>query len=321
MRYFPIFLDLAGRSVLLAGGGEEMARKARLVGRSAARLVVMAETLGEELAQAVAAGRAVHVPRTFDEAAIDRAALVFASTGCVGIDALVAARARAAGVPVNVVDRPRLCTFLTPALVDRDPLVIAIGTEGTAPVLAREVREGLEAGLSPGLGGLAALAGSLRATVEDAVPKESRRSFWEWVFRGAPRRLWDGGAEEAARAAVLAAARSGGPRREGRASVLLVPRDRERLTLRALRRLQDADLILTAPGTEGVVELARRDSARVAAADPAGALAEGLARGLAAVALLPEAAEAEARALAAATGAELVGPGAAEPAGQLAGMM
>jgi uroporphyrin-III C-methyltransferase/precorrin-2 dehydrogenase/sirohydrochlorin ferrochelatase len=262
MRYFPMFLDLAGRTVLLAGGGEAMAQKARLVGRTEARILVMAEVLCGELAALVAAGRLEHVPATFRDATVDAADLVFAATGCTGIDALIAARARARGAVVNVVDRPKLCTALTPAILDRDPLVVAIGTEGTAPVLAREVRAALEAMLEPGLGGLAALAGRLRAHVEDHVPREARLAFWEWVFGGPPRQLWAAGRGGEAEAAIRdGAARGVSP--AGRYSQILLPSAPDLLPLRALARLQAAALVIHPPGQgAAVLELARRDAER-----------------------------------------------------------
>jgi uroporphyrin-III C-methyltransferase / precorrin-2 dehydrogenase / sirohydrochlorin ferrochelatase len=285
MRYFPMFLDLAGRPVLLAGGGEQMAQKARLMLRTGARLTVMAPALDDELAGLVAAGRLAHLPAVYDQAAVDAAALVFAASGCVGIDAMIAARARC---PVNVVDRPALCTVITPAIVDRDPLVIAIGTEGAAPVMAREVKSRLEAMLEPDLGGLVALAGRLRGLVADHVPARARRAFWEAVFAGPPRRLWADGRRAEAEAAIRAAALAGAPPRAGALSLIDMPAAVDLLPLRAVARLQAADLILHGDGAEAVLELARRDAGRgPMPADPA-VLVEALGAGQRVVVLLGE---------------------------------
>jgi uroporphyrin-III C-methyltransferase/precorrin-2 dehydrogenase/sirohydrochlorin ferrochelatase len=114
------------------------------------------------------------------------AALVFVATGCPGLDSAIHALAAAAGAPVNVVDRPDLCDAFTPSIVDRDPVVVAIGTEGAAPVLARQIRTRVETMLDPRLGDFAALAGRLRGAVERQVTRDRRRAFWRWAFDGAP---------------------------------------------------------------------------------------------------------------------------------------
>ncbi|MEM9049694.1 MAG: NAD(P)-dependent oxidoreductase [Pseudomonadota bacterium] len=286
MRYFPLFFDLSGRTVLLAGGGEQMAQKARLVLRTDAQVTVMAPSLIEELAAHVAAGRMTHLPAVWDEEAVASADLVFAATGCVGIDAMIAARATA---PVNVVDRPALCDVITPAIVDRDPLVIAIGTEGAAPVMGRQLRSRLETMLEPELGGFVALTGRLRGHVADNVPVRARRRFWEGVFSGPARRLWQDGkhaeAEEVIRKAALQTVAN-----PGRVTVIALPEAVDLLPIRALQRLQAADLVLGGPAAQEAVDLARRDAERAALPDrPEGlvaALQAAAAAGLATVVLL-----------------------------------
>ena len=264
MRYLPMFLDLDGREVLIAGGAGAAVQKLRLVARTGAAITVMAPEVAPGIAEAVAAGRAAHVAAELDTAALAGAALVFVCTGSAVLDARVAAAARAAGALVNVVDRPELCDAITPAIVDRDPLVVAIGTEGAAPVLAREVRGALETMLEPGLGRLAALAGGMRPLVAENIPPEGRRRFWEWVFRGPPRRLFREGREHAAAKAIADAARGGTvPGAGGALTIIALPEASDLLTLRALQRLQEADLILHGePAPETVLDLARRDAAR-----------------------------------------------------------
>ena len=127
MKNFPMFLRMDGRRVVLCGGGEEIARKARLVLRTEARLTIIAPELDSELRGLVAAGRAAHQTAPGADS-FDNAALVFIATGDAERDADLAARARAAGAVVNVIDRPDLCDAFTPSIVDRDPLVVAIGT-------------------------------------------------------------------------------------------------------------------------------------------------------------------------------------------------
>lgn len=290
MRSFPLFLRTDGRRVVIVGGGEAAAQKARLVGRSSARLVLMAPALEPELASLVAQDRADHVPEVLAPAAFDGALFAMIGTGCAGADAAAAAVARAQGVLVNVVDRPDLCDATTPALVDRDPLVIAIGTEGAAPVLARQVKTRLEAILEPTLGGFAALAGRMRDRVAQRVPRAARRAFWAWAFQE-PRRRFTSGDEGGAEAALDAAIEAGGtPKtRQARLSLMAPVAVADLVTLRGVQRLQEADLVLYKPGAEPLLELARRDAEReVLPASAIDRIREALREGGTVVALVPD---------------------------------
>lgn len=265
MKTFPMFLQMAGRHVVIVGGGEQAAQKARLMLKTEARLVLVAPELDAELEALVAEGRAEQVT-TLSVDVFAGAALVFIATGCVGYDYAAHAIAKAAGVVVNVVDRPALCDATTPSIVDRDPVVVAISTEGTAPVLARQIKSKMETLLEPNLGALAALAGRLRPQVNRQIPQRERRFFWDWVFNGAPRQAMARGAERDAASLVKATLASGGTGAV-QGSIALVgagPGAADLLTLRALRLLQEADVIyydrLVDPA---VLELARRDAERV----------------------------------------------------------
>lgn len=267
MKSFPMFIRTTGRKVVLVGGGEQAAQKARLLVKSDADLVIVAATLEDELSGLVLAGRASQVT-DLSVAVFKDAAMVFIGTGCPGFDAAAHAVAKAAGRLVNVVDQPDLCDMTTPAIVDRDPIVVAIGSEGTAPVLTRDIKTRLEETLPLNLGGLAALAGRLRPSVAHKVPREKRRAFWAWVFKGDARDQWTRGAErEAARAIKAAIASGGAPDQGNNGHISLVgagPGARDLLTLRAVERLQEADVIfydrLVDPE---VLELARRDAERI----------------------------------------------------------
>jgi uroporphyrin-III C-methyltransferase/precorrin-2 dehydrogenase/sirohydrochlorin ferrochelatase len=268
MQSFPMFLRMAGRRVVIAGGGEQASQKARLILKTEARLILLAPELEPELAALVAEGRAEHDPSRVTADSFVDTALVFVATGCPGLDAALHALAKAAGAVVNVVDQPALCDATTPSIVDRDPLVVAIGTEGTAPVLARQLRARIERDLAPNLGGLAALAGRLRGAVARSVPRGRRRDFWRWVFDGEVRETWSRGAErEAARTLEGAIAAGGPPDGAAIGSIALVgagPGAADLLTLRALRHLQEADLIVYDRLVDAsVLEVARRDAERV----------------------------------------------------------
>lgn len=265
MKTFPMFLKMAGRRVVILGGGEQAAQKTRLMLKTEAEIVIVAETLDPELAALAAHGRIRHDTH-LSPALFDNTALCFVATGDPVEDARLRARASAAGVLTNVVDAPDLCDAFTPSIVDRDPLVIAIGTEGAAPVLARQIKSAVETMLEPRLGDLVALAGRLRAEVASRVAPAQRRAFWAWAFTGAPRQAHARGAErEAAR--ILKDAIAAGAAGEAGGFVSLVgagPGARDLITLRGAQRLQEADVIfydrLVDPD---LLELARRDAERI----------------------------------------------------------
>ncbi|WP_121062074.1 SAM-dependent methyltransferase [Chachezhania antarctica] len=268
MRTFPMFLTMAGREVVIAGGGEQAAQKARLIGKSDARLRLVNPDLDPELQGMVASGRAVHDPSAPTADTFRNTALVFIATGCPGRDAALHALAKAAGATVNVVDRPDLCDAVTPSIVDRDPVVVAIGTDGTAPVLGRQIKTRIEGLLEPNLGTLARLAGTLRQAVTARVPRARRRALWDWCFDGPVRATHAAGKERDAARMLKAAVEAGAaPDDKAAGHISLVstgPGARDLLTLRAVQRLQQADIIfydrLVDPD---VLELARRDAERV----------------------------------------------------------
>lgn len=267
MKAFPMFIRTTNRTVVIVGGGEQAAQKARLLLKTDAKLVLVADELEDELQGIVAEGRARHT-NELSVATFKDAAMAFVGTGCPAFDAATHALAKAAGCMVNVVDQPELCDMTTPAIVDRDPIVVAIGSEGTSPVLTREVKTRLEQILPQNLGGLAALAGRLRPSVAARVPRSSRRAFWAWVFKGSPRETWVRGEERAAARAIKDAIASGGaPKETSQGQISLVgagPGAADCLTLRAVQRLQEADVIFyDRLVDDSVLELARRDAERV----------------------------------------------------------
>lgn len=268
MKNFPMFLKMDDRRVVIVGGGEQAAQKARLILKTEAAITLVADTLDPELADLVASGRAQH-QRHLSTDVFEDAALAFIGTGCPAIDVCAHALAKSARCLVNVVDKPELCEATTPALVDRDPIVVAIGSEGTSPVLTRDIKTRLETMLPQNLGGLAALAGRLRGAVDQNVPRAKRRPLWAWVFKGAPRALWTRGAEKEAAAQIKAAIAKGeAPQDAGGTGLISLvgagPGARDLLTLRAVERLQEADVIFyDRLVDEDVLELARRDAERV----------------------------------------------------------
>ena len=263
MRYFPIFIDLAGKTVVVVGGGEEALRKVRLLLKTTANIHVIAPALHDELA---AEARVHWLARTFEPRLLDGATLVYGANPA--LNGAVAEAARARGIPVNAVDAPEMSSFITPSIVDRDPLVVAIGTEGTAPILARGLRAKIDALLPAGLGRLAAKAGVLRQRIGAELSSVSRRrSFWQSFFFGPARDAFLAGDELGYVGAVESAIAASGPKRAGQvAFICTVHDDPELMTLKAQRYLLEADVIVyDADVPPGVLELARRDAVRVIA--------------------------------------------------------
>jgi uroporphyrin-III C-methyltransferase / precorrin-2 dehydrogenase / sirohydrochlorin ferrochelatase len=264
MRTFPIFVSVDRKPPLVTGGGELAAIKTRLLLKRAEIVDVAAGELVSELAELERAGRVALTPARPGVDQIRGRPLVIAATGDDDEDARVAAIARALGVPVNVPDKPALCSFVMPAIVDRGEVTVAIGTEGTSPVLAQRLRAWLERELHPRLDALARLAGDFRDAVADKLPAgRARRKFWEGVFDGAASEAALAGEDAEARRLMGEAIEAAVKAETAQGRVLLVgagPGDPELLTLKAVRALKAADVILydRLAGT-GVLEHARRE--------------------------------------------------------------
>ena len=262
---FPAFHKVAGRRVVVVGGGEEAAAKIRLIAETSAEIVVYAAALGQEAgADLIAAGGDWR--GAWPEAAdLAGAALVFAANGSEAMDREIQAMARKAGVPVNVVDRPDLCDFYTPAIVNRAPLSVAICSEGVAPVLSRHVRARIEALLAPAFGDLAGLADRLRDRVTGSFGSVAeRRRFWARFFSGSiAGKVFAGRQDEAEDEALRTLEID--PLWKGHVSLVGAgPGAEDLLTLRAQRTLQEADVIVydrLVP--EAVVAQGRRDARRI----------------------------------------------------------
>jgi uroporphyrin-III C-methyltransferase/precorrin-2 dehydrogenase/sirohydrochlorin ferrochelatase len=239
MRHFPAFLDLAGRTALVLGTGEIADRKAALLARCGATL-----------------RRAAF----FAPALLDGVALAVGAEATEADLHALSATCLARGVPVNVVDRPELCSFIMPAIVDRKPITIAISTGGAAPSLARALRARIEAAVAPEFGRLAAWLGGWSARLREKFPDlPARRRAIDAALNGAAAQHALAGATDAADTAMQAAMAG-----TSEGFVWLVgagPGDRDLLTLRAHRLLTEADVIVHDRLVgDGVLDLARRDA-------------------------------------------------------------
>ncbi|TMV93181.1 uroporphyrinogen-III C-methyltransferase [Thioclava sp. BHET1] len=250
MRHFPIFLDTVDKTIVVAGAGECAVAKLRLLLKTEARIVVFDADAEDQVRDWAAQGRVELHLRDLVLADLDGAILVYAAYDDPERDLGVQALAREARVPALVVDNLDASDFITPAIVDRDPVTVAIGTEGTAPVLARAIKAGIEARLPVGLGALARRAKALRPAAE-ALPKgRARRDFWTRFFFGGE------DAEVLLEQAKSQEAQPGHVHFVGAG-----PGDPELLTLRARKLLHEADVVvydrLVSPE---ILELARREA-------------------------------------------------------------
>ena len=273
MKLYPIFASLSQRAVLVVGGGAVAERKIAALLEAEAQVTVNAERLTPRLQRWVRQGRIAHRPDPFRESWLERVWLVVAATSDREMNTLVATLGELRRIFVNVVDDAALSTFHVPAVIDRAPLTIAISSGGEAPMLARLLRERLEALLDDSLGALATLMAGLRRRIRLHLPDTAaRRRFYETLFTGPVATLLrQHRADEAAAAAEQALSAHSSP---AAGSVVLVgagPGDPGLLTLRALRALNEADVILhdRLVGA-GVLALARRDAERIEVGKQAG---------------------------------------------------
>ena len=273
MDYLPVFLQLRDRPVLVVGGGRVAARKVELLRRTGAKITVVAPELADELRALATQGELQYVNTVFSPEHVTGTAAVVAATGVPEVNAAVSAAAREQNIPVNAVDDPAVSTFIFPAIVDRSPILIAISSGGQAPVLARRIREQMEAYLPARLGALARFMGERRKAVKRALRTAARRSFWERIVGGVVgARVFAGdevtaGKDFERELRTTHLTRSAGTGGLGLGECYLIgagPGDPDLLTLRALQLLQQADVILydrLVPAA--VLERARREAERV----------------------------------------------------------
>ncbi len=268
MDFFPIFLNIKGRSCLVVGGGEVAARKVALLRQAGGEVMVVAPELGSTLRESLARQEIRYRPGRFEPTDLDERHLVIAATDAGGVNAEIAAEAEERRIPVNVVDQPDLCSFVVPSIIDRSPIVAAVSSGGAAPVLARLLRARLETLIPAAYGRLARLAAEFRQPVKGKFRHApNRRLFWERVLQGPIAEMVFAGQEKAARDALEAslASESGEPDKMG--EVYLVgggPGDPDLLTFRALRLMQQADIVVyDRLVAKAVLDLVRRDAERL----------------------------------------------------------
>lgn len=270
MEFLPIFLDIRDQRCLVVGGGDVAARKTAFLLRAGARVTVLAPELSAAFDAAFsaefAAARIVHRAASFRDEDLADCSVVIVATDDDVLSRAVAAAAGARRIPVNVVDQPALCSFILPSIIERAPLVVAVSSGGASPVVARLLRAHLESVIPAGYGRLAALAGAFRDRVKARIKPAERRRFWERVLQGPIAELVFTGRDREARKALEDAlddtrlALSGG-------EVSLVgagPGDPDLLTFRALRLMQQADVVVyDRLVSQPVLDLVRLEAERI----------------------------------------------------------
>ena len=262
MRHFPIFLDLRGRRIVVSGAGECAVAKLRLLLKTEAEIFVFGHDAVTIVRQWADAGRLRLLDRTLAAGDADGAALVYGANEDAALDAAAVAIGKAAGALTNIVDNLNDSQFITPAIVDRDPVTIAIGTEGAAPVLARRIKADLEETLPASLGLLARLGQAFRPRADVLPMGPKRRNFWSrFYFERGPEALKSGvQTAELALEELLAQELAERPRDGHVWLVGAGPGDPELLTLKARRLLHEADVVVHDNAPQPILELARREA-------------------------------------------------------------
>ncbi len=266
MENLPIFMNLKDRNVLVIGGGVVAVRKAELLLQAGARVTLIAPRACKELLALHDAGKVVWKEQTFGPGIVRNYRLVVAATDNQAINRLVFDECERHGIPVNVADQPQLCSFILPSIVERGPITIAVSTGGRSPILARLLKARLETYIPAGFGVLADLLGRYRNAVKVRFPRlEQRRDFWERMLDGPLTQLATSGRNEAAEKFIEEALHAPVVAKQGEVWLIGTgPGDPDLLTLKALRLLQQADvLVYDRLVPESIINLARREAERI----------------------------------------------------------
>ncbi|MDP1927949.1 MAG: siroheme synthase CysG [Thiobacillus sp.] len=267
MNYLPIFLDLRDRHCLVVGGSETAARKAELFLRAGARVDVAAAELHEAWARLPHAEQVTRIADSFVPMLLDGKDAVIVVEEDAAIAKTVSDAARARHIPVNVADKPALCSFILPSIIDRSPIMVAVSSGGESPVLARMLRARLETLIPAAYGQLGALASRYKERVRAAIKPEQRRAFWEKVFLSPLAEMVFSGRELDAEKQLDEMIADGATHDISRGEVYLVgagPGNPDLLTFRALRLMQQADVIVhDRLVSQPILDMCRRDAERI----------------------------------------------------------
>jgi len=267
MDYMPIMLRLQGHKVLVVGGGQVAVRKVAMLLRAGAIVRLVADTVDPSLAQSLCDSPHEVLEKHFQPEDIDSVRLVVAATDDNAVNLQVYNESQQRCVPVNVVDNPALCDFIFPSIVDRSPVIVAVSSGGNSPVLARLLRSRLETYIPSGFGNLAELLGNYRVKVKKVIPSMSQRMrFWESIMSGPVVEQMMSGKKEKAEQ-LLDSALQQSEHISTTGEVYLVgagPGDPDLLTFRALRLMQQADVVLfDRLVSEQILNMTRQDAEKI----------------------------------------------------------
>ncbi len=247
MEYLPLFVDLKNRPCLVVGGGEIAARKANLLLKAQANVTLVAPSISASTQALVDSKDVAWVNTEFSSNLMDGCSLVIAATDNEQVNRDVYYHAKQRNIWVNVADCPELCDFILPSILDRSPIVVAVSSGGTSPILARQLRTRLETLIPPTYGKLAELVGRYRSAVQTKLPKLSmRRRFWESILQGKVADHILAGRDELGTKLLQATLEKSNSDELLTGEVYLVgagPGDPELLTFKALRLMQQADIV------------------------------------------------------------------------------
>jgi len=268
MTNFPIFLKLQDQPCLVVGGGAVAFRKTQQLLTAGAKIIVVAPEIVSSLNKLRKSGQINHHEQSFDEACLQDMKLVIAATDDMQLNNMIAQQAKSKNILVNVVDNPDTSTFIMPSVIDRSPVMVAVSTGGASPILARLLRARLESLIPSSYGKLATLIAQFRNKVKQHYPNiRERRRFWEHVLQGPVAEMLYAGQDKKALSSLEKQLNEELPKVESAGEVYLVgggPGDPDLLTFRALRLMQQADVVLydrlVAPE---IVELVRKDAERI----------------------------------------------------------
>lgn len=268
MEFLPAFFNIKNKRCVIIGGGEIAARKAALLIEAQGKVHVVAPEISSAMQTLVADNKGSIKQGRYQDSDLDGAHLVIAATDDEALNQAVSVAAQQRQIPINVVDNPALCSFILPAIVDRSPIVVAVSSGGQSPVLTRLIRGKLETLIPAAYGELADLVGTFRDQVKRKFNSISeRRMFWEEVLQGPIAELVFAGKKSQAETLLREQLKDHSQVKEAVGEVYLVgggPGDPDLLTFRALRLMQQADVVLydrlVAPQ---IVNLCRRDAEKI----------------------------------------------------------
>ncbi|ASP48083.1 NAD(P)-dependent oxidoreductase [Cognaticolwellia beringensis] len=265
MKYFPIYLDAKHIDAMIIGGGEVAARKIELLLKSTANISVMSETLNSSVQRLVNEHQLTWLKHNYQPGHLNNSNIVIAATDSIEVNGAVAAESTQLKLLTNVVDQPELCTYITPAIIDRSPIIIAMSSSGSAPILLRMLREQIEKTLPNGYGKLAEFSFKFRDHVKARIKGlRDRRTFWERTLRGNIGQAILAGETTLAEQQLIASLKTQTPPPSGEIVFIHTgDGNPDHLTLYAHREMQFADAVFYDKEVNtDLIEYIRRDASK-----------------------------------------------------------